>query len=154
MVGTAFRVVAGVLVLGGVAVTVVGVLGWRRMLPRNRLAGVRTVNTLRDDDTFAVGNQVAAPLTIASGAVAVLGGVAVLAARSPAAAVTLGVVAVLGTIVLTVAGGVLGDRAAKRVPVPAFAGCGGACACCAAASGAVKPAECAAADESDQGGKR
>lgn len=131
--GTAFRVVAGVLVLGGAALAVIGVLGWRRLLPRNRFAGVRTVNTLRDDETFAVGNQVAAPLSIASGVVAVLGGVAVLAARSPAAEVTLVVVAVLGTITLTVAGGVLGDRAAKRVPVPAFTGCGGACACCMAA---------------------
>lgn len=150
MVGTAFRVVAGVMVVGGAALLVVGVLGWRRMLPRNRFAGVRTVNTLRDDETFAVGNQVAAPLSIASGAVAVLGGVAVLAAQSPAATVTLVVLAGLGAIALTVAGGVLGDRAARRVPVPAFAGCGGACACCAVASGATGPAECAASDTPDQ----
>ncbi|WP_245645393.1 SdpI family protein [Pseudonocardia acaciae] len=143
--GTAFEVVAGVLVLGGVGLAVVGVLGVRRRLPRNRFAGVRTVNTLRDDETFAVGNQVAAPLTIASGAVAAVGGVAGLAAPSGAVAVTLLVLAGLGAVVLTVAGGVLGDRAAKRVPLPRFTGCGGACGCCTAA------AACAAAgDEAEE----
>ncbi|HEY2203038.1 MAG TPA: SdpI family protein [Pseudonocardia sp.] len=131
MLGTAFSVVAALFLLAGVAFAVVGLLGLRRRLPRNRFAGVRTVNTLRDDETFAVGNQVGAPLSIAAGAVCLLGGATVLAAHSSTLAVTMTVLTLVGTLLLTVAGGVLGDRAAKRVPVPAaFTGCGGSCACC------------------------
>lgn len=141
--------VAGVLVLSGLALAVVGVLGWRRRLPRNRFAGVRTVNTLRDEEAFAVGNQVAAPMTMAAGAVAVLGAVVLLAApHDPlgpplALRVTVVAVAALGTLVLTVVGGVLGDRAARRVPVPTLGGCSGVCSGCSAvcATSEVQPSE-------------
>jgi SdpI/YfhL protein family len=142
---SALSVVAGLLVVGGVALVVVGALGWRRRLPRNRFAGVRTVHTLRDDETFAVGNQVAAPLCVAAGLVAVLGGFTGLGAPSTAMAVTLMAVAGLGAAVLTVAGGVLGDRAAGRVPLPAFTGCGGACGCC------ERAAQCAAENDEVRG---
>jgi hypothetical protein len=136
MVGTAFGVAAAALVLGGVAMTVVAVLAWRRRLPRNRVAGVRTVNTMRDEETFAVGNQVGAPLTLAAGAVAVLGGVAVFAGRTVAVDVVLLVLTVLGALGLTVAGGVLGDRAASRVPMPRLdGGCSGVCAGCSLVDG-------------------
>jgi hypothetical protein len=114
----AFNTVAALLCAGGLALIVVGVLGWRRRLPRNRFAGVRTVNTLRDEQTFAVGNQVGAPLSIAAGAIAV----------------TLIVLATLGTLGLTVAGGVLGDRAASRMPLPE-SGCSGTCAGCSLVAG-------------------
>jgi hypothetical protein len=128
-------VIAGLLVLGGLALAVVGILGWRRRLPRNRFAGVRTVNTLRDDETFAVGNQIGAPLSMAAGAVAVLGGLAVLATPSTAVRLTLIVLAALGALVLTAVGGVLGDRAAKLVPVPTLGGCSGVCAGCSLVDG-------------------
>lgn len=127
--------IAGLLVLGGLALAVVGILGWRRRLPRNRFAGVRTVNTLRDDETFAVGNQIGAPLSMAAGAVAVLGGLAVLATPSTAVRLTLIVLAALGGLVLTAVGGVLGDRAAKLVPVPTLGGCSGVCAGCSLVDG-------------------
>ena len=135
--------------LSGLALAVVGVLGWRRRLPRNRFAGVRTVNTLRDEEAFAVGNQVAAPTTLAAGAVAVLGAVVLLAAPAGplgpplALRVIVVAVAVLGTLVLTVVGGVLGDRAARRVPVPTLGGCSGACSGCSAvcATSEVQPSE-------------
>jgi hypothetical protein len=133
--GQAFEVIAGLLVLGGLALAVVGILGWRRRLPRNRFAGVRTVNTLRDDETFAVGNQIGAPLSMAAGAVAVLGGLAVLATPSTAVRLTLIVLAALGGLVLTAIGGVLGDRAAKLVPVPSLGGCSGVCAGCSLVDG-------------------
>jgi hypothetical protein len=149
--GQALAVIAGLLVLGGLALAVVGILGWRRRLPRNRFAGVRTVNTLRDDETFAVGNQIGAPLSMAAGAVAVLGGLAVLATPSTAVRLTLIVLAALGALVLTVVGGVLGDKAAKLVPVPTLGGCSGVCTGCslvdgcgsggAAGSGAVSSAD-------------
>jgi hypothetical protein len=128
-------VIAGLLVLGGLALAVVGILGWRRLLPRNRFAGVRTVNTLRDDETFAVGNQIGAPLSMAAGAVAVLGGLAVLATPSTAVRLTLIVLAALGGLVLAAIGGVLGDRAAKLVPVPTLGGCSGVCAGCSLVDG-------------------
>ncbi|WP_064743179.1 SdpI family protein [Pseudonocardia spinosispora] len=135
MVGSASQVAAVVVAAGGLALVSVGVLGARRRLPRNRFAGVRTVNTLRDDETFAVGNQVSAPLTIGGGAVAVLGGLATLAANSTALAITLLALTVLGTLGLMVAGGVLGDRAAKQVPMPTLGGCSGVCTGCSLVEG-------------------
>ena len=125
--------------IGGLALAVVGVLCWRRRLPRNRFAGVRTVNTLRDEEAFAVGNQVGAPLSLAAGAVAVLGGLAALAAPvhggGLAVRMTLVVLTAAGAVVLTVTGGVLGDRAARRVPVPTLGGCSGVCAGCSLVDG-------------------
>ena len=153
MVGTAFGVAAAALVLGGVAMTVVAVLALRGRLPRNRVAGVRTVNTMRDEETFAVGNQVGAPLTLAAGAVAVLGGVAVSAGRTVPVDVVLLVLTVLGALGLTVAGGVLGDRAASRVPMPQLGGgCGGECAGCSlvdGCTGGATPGETEATDQHD-----
>lgn len=148
MVGQAWSVVAGLLVVAGVALGVVGVLGWRRRLPRNRFAGVRTVNTLRDDETFAVGNHVSALPTIAAGAVAVLGGLAAFAAPAPGGGLgprlTLVALATVGMLVLTVIGGVLGDRAARRVPVRTFGGCAGSCGGCACAAATEGSTACAA----------
>jgi hypothetical protein len=136
---------------------VVGILGWRRRLPRNRFAGVRTVNTLRDDETFAVGNQIGAPLSMAAGAVAVLGGLAVLATPSTAVRLTLLVLAALGGLGLTAVGGVLGDRAAKLVPVPTLGGCSGVCAGCSLVDGCGSGASgsgdsVGSADSGDSGG--
>jgi hypothetical protein len=139
-------VIAGLLVLGGLALAAVGILGWRRRLPRNRFAGVRTVNTLRDDETFAVGNQIGAPLSMAAGAVSVLGGLAGLATPSTAVRLTLIVLAALGGLVLTAVGGVLGDKAAKLVPVPTLGGCSGVCAGCSLVDG------CGSGDSVGSGG--
>jgi len=36
--GQALQVIAGLLVVGGLALAVVGALGWQRRLPRNRFA--------------------------------------------------------------------------------------------------------------------
>jgi hypothetical protein len=133
-------VVAAAMVIGGVALLFVSLLGWRRRLPRNRFAGVRTVASLRDEETFAVANQVGAPLSASAGAVAVLGGVATvirtMAAPDVGVAgpVTVLVLAALGTAGLTVAGGVLGDRAARAVPMP-VSGCAGVCAGCSLVEG-------------------
>jgi uncharacterized membrane protein len=131
----------GALVVAGLALGVVGLLGWRRRLPRNRWAGVRTPAALRDDETFAVANQVSAPLLIAAGAVALVGGLTALGA--PTAGWVLAVVAGVGAVALTLAGGLLGDRAASRVPAPALGGCGGVCTGCTVVEGctAGEPAE-------------
>lgn len=131
----------GVLVVAGLALGVVGGLGWRRRLPRNRWAGVRTPAALRDDETFAVANQVSAPLIGAAGVVALVGGLAALGA--PAAGWVLVGVGGIGAAVLVLAGGLLGDRAASRVPAAALGGCGGVCTGCTIVEGctAGRPAE-------------
>ena len=139
-------IVAAAMGIGGVALIVVSLLGWQRRLPRNRFAGVRTVASLRDEETFAVANRVGAPLSAGAGAVAVLGGVAT-GIRSLATAdagmagpVTVLVIAAIGTAALTVAGGVLGDRAARGVPVPTSA-CDGVCAGCSLVEGCSPKAD-------------
>lgn len=133
--GVGLYVVSGVLVVAGFALVVVGVLGWRRRLPRNRFAGVRTPATLRDDETFAVGNQVGAPLAIAAGAVSLLGGLAAFGAPAATTGWVLVGVSGVGAVALVLAGGVLGDRAASRVAAPALGGCGGVCTGCTVVEG-------------------
>lgn len=135
-VGTGLTVVGVVLAVAGIALGVVGVLGWRRRLPRNRFAGVRTTATLRDDETFAVGNQVSAPLTTTAGAVALVAGVAAVFAPSPLAGGVVAGLGLLGVLGLAVVGGVIGDRAAGLVPqVSAPGGCTGVCTGCSLVEG-------------------
>jgi uncharacterized membrane protein len=132
------QVVVGALtIVAGVALAVAGGLGWRGVLPRNRFVGVRTADTMASDEAFRLANRVAGPVLVAAGAVAVLGGSAVLAARSTAAfAVILGVL-VPGVLGLTLAGGVLGTRAA------AAAAAGAVTAGAVTAGAATAPAACA-----------
>lgn len=124
------HLVALVPLLVGVVVAAVGVFGFLERLPRNRFGGVRTPATLRDEETFRVGNKVAGlPITV-GGAVGILGGVAGLL-MTGAAAVVVTVLALLGTVVIAAAGGVMGHRAAEAVPAPEPqlpAGCKG-CQC-------------------------
>lgn len=114
----------------GLVVATVGVLGFLERLPRNRFGGVRTPATLRDDETFRVGNKVAGLPVAVGGGVGVLGGVVALA-MTGAAAIVVAVLALLGTLIIAAAGGVLGHRAAEAMPEPAPelpAGCAG-CQC-------------------------
>jgi hypothetical protein len=114
----------------GLIVATVGVLGFRERLPRNRFAGVRTPATLRDDETFRVGNKVAGLPIAVGGGVGIVGGVVGLALTGIAAVVVM-VLALLGLGAIAAAGGVLGHRAAEAVPAPEPelpAGCKG-CQC-------------------------
>lgn len=114
----------------GLVVAVVGLLGFLERLPRNRFGGVRTPATLRDDETFRIGNKVAG-LPIAVGGVVGVGGGAVALLLTGAATIVVAVIALLGMLVIAAAGGVLGHRAAEAVPAPAPelpAGCAG-CQC-------------------------
>jgi hypothetical protein len=114
----------------GLFIAVVGLLGFLERLPRNRFGGVRTPATLRDDETFRVGNRVAGlPITVGGGVGLVGGGVALL--MTGAAAIVVATVALVGTLAIAAAGGVLGHRAAEAVPAPEPqlpAGCKG-CQC-------------------------
>lgn len=134
--GVVLTVLGVMMAVAGLALAVVGVLGWRRRLPRNRFAGVRTAATLRDDETFAVGNQVSAPLTVTAG---VAGLVAATAAAFAPAAVTgwvLAGIGILAMLALMLVGGVLGDRAATlAAPVETLGGCTGVCMGCSLVAG-------------------
>lgn len=112
----------GVLLLAGVALVMVGALGWRGRLPRNRFAGVRTAATMRSPEAFAVANRVAGPPTVAAGAVLALGGGFTAGATGPTAAVVAAVCTV-GGLVLVVAGGLLGHRSASALAGTAPARC-------------------------------
>jgi hypothetical protein len=134
--GIGLTVVGVLMMVAGVALAVVGALGWRRRLPRNRVAGVRTPATLRDDETFAVGNQVSAPLTVTAGVVALVAGAAALLAPSSPAGWLLVGLGTVGMLALALVGGVLGDRAARLVaPVSPPGGCTGVCAGCSLVEG-------------------
>ncbi|ALG14412.1 SdpI family protein [Kibdelosporangium phytohabitans] len=117
------------LAVGGLAVAVTGLLGFRERLPLNRYAGVRTTASMRDADTFRVANKVAGLPFVVAGLIGVLGGILLLVLQSG------GLVAVLvsagGMLVIAGAGGLLGHKAALAVPEPEPelpAGCAG-CAC-------------------------
>ena len=115
-----------VLLIAAAALLTVGLLGWRRRLPRNRFAGIRTPATLRSDAAFSAANRVAAPSVVAAGAVCAAGGALALSASGPALAV-IDAVAGTGAVGLLLAGGLLGHRVASAVPPPT-GGCAG-CAC-------------------------
>jgi hypothetical protein len=114
----------------GLLLAAVGTLGFLERLPRNRFGGVRTPATLRDDETFRVGNKVAGLPVAVGGGIGVVGG-AVALTLTGAAALVVALVALAGLAVIATAGGVLGHRAAEAMPEPASelpAGCAG-CQC-------------------------
>ncbi|MGH3822233.1 MAG: SdpI family protein [Pseudonocardiaceae bacterium] len=115
-----------VLLLAGAGLLSVGVLGWRRQLPRNRFAGIRTPATLRSEPAFIAANRVAAPPVLAAAVVCAVGGALTLSTEGPALAMIVGVTGA-GTVGLLLAGGLLGHRVAAAMPSPT-AGCGG-CTC-------------------------
>jgi uncharacterized membrane protein len=120
----------GVVLLGaGGGLLTVGLLGWRRRLPRNRFAGIRTPATLRSEAAFSAANRVAAPSVLAAGAVCAAGGALALRTGGPALAVIVAV-AGTGTVGLLLAGGLLGHRVAAAMPAPT-----GGCARCTCSGG-------------------
>ncbi|QCQ93009.1 SdpI family protein [Rhodococcus sp. SGAir0479] len=129
-------IVAVVLFVAAVAIGALGVAGLTGRLGRNRWAGVRTPESLRDDETFALANKVAAPTMLAAAGVLVIGGLAgvLLDGVLPVAAA---IVAVVAAFLLTAAGGTLGSRAAAAVPETS--GCGTSCGACSL-KGACEPA--------------
>lgn len=116
-----------VLLVAGAGLLTVGLLGWRRRLPRNRFAGVRTPATLRSEVAFRAANRVAAPPVLAAAVVCVVGGALTLGAAGPTLAMIVGVTGV-GAVGLLIAGGLLGHRVAATMPPPTRGGCG-ECTC-------------------------
>ncbi|MEU2126388.1 SdpI family protein, partial [Nocardia niwae] len=73
-------VVALVLFVLAVVAVATGALGLTGRLPRNRFFGVHTEAALSTDETFRIANRVAAPTSIAAGALLFAGGLVGLAA--------------------------------------------------------------------------
>jgi hypothetical protein len=130
---------AVILAVLATAAAVMAVRGNRGALVRTGRLGVHTPAAMASDKAFTVANEVAAP--VAGGAAAVAGVLAVLVVVLPVAAgmtAIIGLVGIVGAMALLVAAGVLGDRAARLVPVPARrpgSGATGSCSGCACGGG-------------------
>ena len=118
------------------AAAVMAKRGFAGSLSRTDRLGVHTPAAMAGDEAFALANRVAAP--VAAGAALIAGVLAVLVLVLPlqtGGTVMVWVVGLAGSMALLVVSGVLGDRAARQVPIPArapasggAAGCSG-CAC-------------------------
>ena len=105
-----------VVVLGGAGVLVVGWLAGRDRLPRNGWAGIRTMTTLRDDETWYAAHRAGSWWLVAGGAIALAIGLLLLAWR-PAEAVTIVLLVAAGVACggCAIVAGVLGQLAARSV---------------------------------------
>ncbi len=122
------------LLLAGLsAVTARG--GFARTLTRTGRLGVHSPPAMASDEAFHVANRVAAPATAGAAVLAaVIALLLLVAGPGTGTAIVLGVVGLVGSLALLLLAGVLGDRAARTVPIPAArpagrsASCGG-CGC-------------------------
>lgn len=129
----ALPVAALLLLLSGLSL-VTARRGWAGTLSRSGRLGVHSAAASESDEAFGVANRVAAPVVGGAAAIGLLLAVLVVVLPFPTVAtVVLGVLGIAAVLILLVAGGVLGEQAARTVPVPARrprpnAACSG-CAC-------------------------
>ena len=124
------------LVVLGAAAAVLARGGFAGSLTRKNRMGVHSPAAMASDEAFTLANRVAAPVAGGAAVVAVVSAVLMLFLPLPAVAnLVVGLVGLAGSVVLLLVAGVLGDRAARQVPIPARkpssaggAGCAG-CAC-------------------------
>ncbi|AUH67526.1 MULTISPECIES: SdpI family protein [Gordonia] len=122
---TVVSVLALVLAAGWLGVGVAGLTG---ALRRNRWLGVRSPETLRSEETFAVANKVAAPGFLGAALIlAVTGGLGLAFGGWGLLFAVFGIVVAVG--VISAVGG-MAIQAAQSVPVPDAGGCG----CCSGAA--------------------
>ena len=127
---------AAILAVLATAAAVMARRGFAGSLTRSGRLGVHSPAATASDDAFELANRVAAP--VSAGAAAIAGVLAVLVVVLPlhtAGTLTVFVLGFAGSMALLVVAGVLGDRAARQMPIPARrpgsaggGGCGG-CAC-------------------------
>ncbi|MGY2126434.1 SdpI family protein [Nocardia gipuzkoensis] len=123
-------VVALVLFVPAVVAVTTGALGLTGRLPRNRFFGVHTEAALATDDTFRVANRVAAPTSIAAGALLFAGGLVALAASGIVALVVAAVVAMVALFTLGAGANIAAQAADAIAPPPEIGGCGRSCGAC------------------------
>ncbi|AFU06160.1 SdpI family protein [Nocardia brasiliensis] len=123
-------VVALVLFVLGLVALATGALGLTGRLPRNRFVGVHTEAALADDETFRVANRIAAPTSLAAGALLLAGGLVVLAAGGFAALFVAVGVAVVALFTLGAGANAAAAKAAAIAPPAEVGGCGSACGAC------------------------
>ncbi|MGO4203210.1 SdpI family protein [Rhodococcus sp. TAF43] len=129
-------IVAVVLFVAALALAGLGAAALTGRLTRNRWAGVRTPQSLRDDETFALANKVAAPSMLGGAGVLAIGGLAILILPTIAGVIAT-IVVIAGALFTVAAGGALGSKAAGAVPDTS--GCGTSCGACSL-KGACEPA--------------
>ena len=123
----AVTTVSVVVLIVGLSFAVVGALGLRGALRRNRFFGVRTEAAMRSDEAFTLANRVSGLPTVVAGLVGILGAATSLALHS----IVPLIVGVVGMRAIVVAGAATGTKAADALPEPEPtlpAGCAG-CAC-------------------------
>ncbi|MGQ4598017.1 SdpI family protein [Nocardia sp. R6R-6] len=107
-----------------------GALGLTGRLPRNRFFGVHTEAALSNEEAFRVANRVAAPTSVAAGALLFAGGLVALAASGIVALVVAACAAVVALFTLG-AGATAAAQAAEAIAPPApVGGCGSSCGAC------------------------
>jgi len=124
------------LVVLGAAAAVLARGGFAGSLTRKNRMGVHSPAAMASDEAFTLANRVAAPVAGGAAVVAAVSAVLMLFLPLPAVAnLVVGLVGLAGSVVLLLVAGVLGDRAARQVPIPARkpssaggAGCAG-CDC-------------------------
>ncbi|WP_129975098.1 SdpI family protein [Rhodococcus sp. Q1] len=130
-------IVAVLLFVLALVVGAVGVAALTGKLPRNRWAGVRTPESLRDDAAFALANKVAAPSMLGSAVLLAVGAVASLTLPTVAGIIAV-VVTVVAALVTAGAGGSVAARVAAATKPEETAGCGTSCGACSL-RGACEP---------------
>jgi uncharacterized membrane protein len=123
-------VVALVLFVPAVVAVATGMLGLTGRLPRNRFVGVHTEAALHNDETFRIANRVAAPTSVAAGALLFTGGLVALAAGGVVALIVAAAAALIALFTLGAGANAAAQAVAGLVPAREVGGCGQTCGAC------------------------
>jgi hypothetical protein len=130
---------AVLLIALGIASAVMARGGFAGSLTRTNRMGVHSPPAMASAEAFRLANRVAAPVAGGAAVIAVVSAVLVIFLPLPTgASVVVGLVGLAGSLVLLLVAGVLGDRAARQVPIPARKPSpvgGGGCTGCACGGG-------------------
>jgi uncharacterized membrane protein len=124
-----FVVALTLFVLAFVAIAT-GVLGLTGRLPRNRFVGVHTEAALHDEETFRIANRVAAPTSVAAGALLFAGGLVALAAGGFPAVIVAVLTAAVALFTLGAGANAAARAVEALVPAQEIGGCGSSCGAC------------------------
>ncbi|WP_405159968.1 SdpI family protein [Nocardia sp. NBC_01499] len=123
-------VVALVLFVLALVAIATGALGLIGKLPRNRFVGVHTEAALSDDETFRIANRIAAPTSVAAGALLFAGGLVALAASGIVALLVGAGAAIVALFTLGAGANAAAAKAEAIAPPAEVGGCGSACGAC------------------------